>query len=56
MSNKNDSIYPVGAIKHDGEQRASIPTTELAGEEAMAAEALSAEGQRISHNGSRNRK
>ena len=45
MSNKNDSIYPVGAIKHDGEQRASIPTTELAGEEAMAAEALSAEGQ-----------
>ncbi len=45
MSNKNDSIYPVGAIKHDGEQRASIPTTELAGEEAMAAEALSAEGR-----------
>ena len=30
MSNKNNNIYPVGAIKHDDEHRASIPTTELA--------------------------
>lgn len=29
MSNKNNNIYPVGAIKHDEEQRASIPTPNL---------------------------
>ena len=45
MSNKNNNIYPVGAIKHDDEHRASIPTTELAGEEAMVAEDMSPEGQ-----------
>ena len=45
MSNKNNNIYPVGAIKHDGEQRASIPTTELAGEEALVAEAMTPEGR-----------
>lgn len=37
MSNKNNNIYPVGAIKHDDEHRASIPTTELAGEAYRAA-------------------
>ena len=45
MSNKNNNIYPVGAIKHDDEHRASIPTTELAGEESMVAEDMSPEGQ-----------
>ena len=45
MSNKNNNIYPVGAIKHDDEHRASIPTTELAGEEAMVTESMSPEGQ-----------
>lgn len=45
MSNKNNNIYPVGAIKHDDEHRASIPTTELAGEEAMVTESMSSEGQ-----------
>lgn len=45
MSNKNDNIYPVGAIKHDEEQRASIPTTELAGEESLVTETMTAEGQ-----------
>lgn len=45
MNNKNNNIYPVGAIKHDEEQRASIPTTELAGEESLVAETMSAEGQ-----------
>lgn len=45
MSNKNNNIYPVGAIKHDEEQRASIPTTELAGEESLVTETMTAEGQ-----------
>lgn len=45
MNNKNNNIYPVGAIKHDGEQRASIPTTELAGEESFVAEAMTPEGR-----------
>ncbi len=45
MSNKNNNIYPVSAIKHDEEQRASIPTTELAGEESLVTETMSAEGQ-----------
>ncbi len=44
MNNKNN-IYPVGAIKHDNEHRASIPTTELAGEESLVAESMSREGQ-----------
>ena len=45
MSNKNNNISPVGAIKHDNEHRASIPTTELAGEESLVAETMSPEGQ-----------
>ena len=45
MSNKNNNIYPVGAIKHDDEHRASIPTTELAGEESLVTESMSPEGQ-----------
>ncbi len=45
MNNKNYNIYPVGAIKHDEEQRASIPTTELAGEESLVTETMTAEGQ-----------
>ena len=45
MSNKNNNISPVGAIKHDDEHRASIPTTELAGEESLVAEGMSPEGQ-----------
>lgn len=45
MSNKNNNISPVGAIKHDDEHRASIPTTELAGEESLVAETMSPEGQ-----------
>ncbi len=45
MSNKNNNISPVGAIKHDDERRASIPTTELAGEESLVAESMSPEGQ-----------
>ena len=45
MSNKNNNISPVGAIKHDDEHRASIPTTELAGEESLVAESMSPEGQ-----------
>ena len=45
MSNKNNNISPVGAIKHDDEHRASIPTTELAGEESLVAESMSREGQ-----------
>lgn len=44
MSNKNNNIYPVGAIKHDEEHRASIPTTELAGEESMVVESMTPEG------------
>ncbi|MCF0186090.1 MAG: site-specific DNA-methyltransferase, partial [Bacteroidaceae bacterium] len=43
MIQKN--ITPVSSIKHDAEKRASIPTTELAGEEQMAAADLSPEGQ-----------
>ena len=45
MSNKNNNISPVGAIKHDDEHRASIPTTELAGEESLVTENMSPEGQ-----------
>ena len=45
MSNKNNNISPVGAIKHDDEHRASIPTTELAGEESLVAESMSPEGR-----------
>lgn len=45
MNNKNNNIYPVGAIKHDKEHRASIPTTELAGEESLVAGRMSPEGQ-----------
>lgn len=45
MSNKNNNISPVGAIKHENEHRASIPTTELAGEESLVAENMSPEGQ-----------
>lgn len=45
MNNKNNNISPVGAIKHDDEHRASIPTTELAGEESSVAESMSTEGQ-----------
>ena len=45
MSNKNNNISPVAAIKHDDEHRASIPTTELAGEESLVAENLSPEGR-----------
>ena len=43
MSNQNNNISPVGAIKHDDERRASIPTTELAGEESLVAESMSPE-------------
>ena len=45
MSNKNNVISPVGVIKHENEHRASIPTTELAGEESLVAENMSPEGQ-----------
>lgn len=45
MNNKNNNIMPVGAINHDDEHRASIPTTELAGEESLVAENMSLEGQ-----------
>ena len=45
MNNKNNNISPVGAIKHDDEHRASIPTTELAGEESSVAESMSTQGQ-----------
>lgn len=45
MNNKNNNIMPVGAINHDDEHRASIPTTELAGEESLVAENMSPEGQ-----------
>lgn len=44
MSN-NNNINPVGAIKHADEHRASIPTTELAGEESVVAETMTPEGQ-----------
>lgn len=45
MNNKNNNIMPVGAINHDDEHRASIPTTELAGEESLVTENMSPEGQ-----------
>lgn len=45
MSNKNNNIYPVGAIKHGDEHRASIPTTELAGEESLVVESMTPEGR-----------
>lgn len=45
MNNKNNNIMPVGAINHDDEHRASIPTTELAGEESLVAENMSPEGK-----------
>ena len=44
MKINNNNINPVGAIKHGEEYRASIPTTELAGEESMVAEGMQAEG------------
>lgn len=44
MNNKKGNI-PVEAIKHKEEYRASIPTTELAGEESLVAENMSSEGQ-----------
>ena len=45
MNNKNNNIMPVGAINHEDEHRASIPTTELAGEESLVVENMSPEGQ-----------
>ncbi len=36
---------PVGAINHKDEHRASIPTTELAGEESLVVENMSPDGQ-----------
>ncbi len=45
MNYKNNDILPVGAINHDDEHRASIPTTELAGEESLVTENMSPEGQ-----------
>lgn len=45
MNNINNNIMPVGAINHDDEHRASIPTTELAGEESLVAGNMSPEGQ-----------
>ena len=45
MSISNNNISPVGAIKHDDAHRASIPTTELAGEESLVAEEMSPEGK-----------
>ncbi len=44
MTTKGNNIFPVGAIKHN-ERRVSIPTTEMAGEETMAAEDMSPEGK-----------
>lgn len=44
MSISNNNISPVGAIKHDDAHRASIPTTELAGEESVVAEEMATEG------------
>lgn len=41
----NNKFTPVGAIKHKAEKRVNIPTTELAGEEEMAAADLSPQGQ-----------
>ena len=41
----NNDINPVGSIKHNAEKRASIPTSEQAGDEAMVAADLSAEGR-----------
>ena len=45
MNNKNNNIYPVGAIKHDNEHRASIPTTELAGEESLLTDNMAVYGK-----------
>lgn len=45
MNNKNNNIMPVGAINHKDEHRASIPTTELAGEESLVVENMSPDGQ-----------
>ena len=45
MNNENNTILPVGAIKHKEEHRASIPTTELAGEESLVAQNMTPEGQ-----------
>lgn len=45
MSFNNNTQGPVGAIKHNDDRRAAIPTTELAGEESMAAEKMSTEGR-----------
>lgn len=45
MSFNNNTQGPVGAIKHNDDRRAAIPTTELAGEESMAAEEMSTEGR-----------
>lgn len=45
MSTNNNNISPVGAIKHDDEHRASIPTTELAGEESVVVDDMSPEGK-----------
>ena len=45
MNNGNNTILPVGAIKHKEEHRASIPTTELAGEESLVAQNMTPEGQ-----------
>lgn len=45
MNNKNDKILPVDAIKYNEDYRASIPTTELAGEESVVAENMTSEGQ-----------
>lgn len=45
MSTNNNNISPVGAIKHDDQYRASIPTTELAGEESVVVDDMSPEGK-----------
>lgn len=45
MNNENNTILPVGAIKHKEEHRASIPTTELAGEESLVAQNMTPEGR-----------
>lgn len=45
MNNRNNTTLPVGAIKHKEEHRASIPTTELAGEESLVAQNMTSEGQ-----------
>ena len=45
MSTNNNNISPVGAIKHADECRASIPTTELAGEESVVVDDMSPNGK-----------